>query len=120
MSATATLDRVDVLRAFKEELRGIDLKSDADFQELVRRAQQLLEMSDQEIGNALGVSRPTVNRWINGKNLPYNAMRRPVLGWIQNQVTARIKKLEGFSRYSASSSGFSGARVATLAAKSRE
>ncbi len=36
-------------------------------------------MSEPELADALSVSRPTLNRWINGKNLPHMAIRESVL-----------------------------------------
>ena len=68
------------------------LRVDPEFQRILREAQALLEMSDQEIADALSVSRSTVNRWVNGKNLPYNAMRKPILTWIEEQLSVKIKR----------------------------
>jgi predicted transcriptional regulator len=38
-----------------------------------------LRMSEQEIADLLHVSRPTVSRWIRGKNLPHQALRAPIV-----------------------------------------
>jgi transcriptional regulator with XRE-family HTH domain len=98
--ATAMSTRTDELRAFKKEVGTIDVKVDAEFQRALRTAQELLEMSDQEIGDALSVSHPTVNRWINGTNLPYNAMRKVVLSWIYEKLAAKVRTIEGFRPHS--------------------
>jgi hypothetical protein len=115
--ATATLTRVDELAAFKEELRRVDLKVDSDFQKALQSDQRLLEMSDREIGDALSVSRPSVNRWMNGANLPYNAMRKVVFNWIEKSLTSKMRTIAEISQRSSSSS----APVAPLSyvAKSR-
>jgi hypothetical protein len=114
----ATVSRTETLRAFKDEVRKVDVRVDAEFQRILRTAQELLEKSDREMGDALSVSRPTVNRWINGTNLPYNAMRKAVVSWIEEQIAARVRTIEGFSRsYSMSASSPSALRYA---AKSRE
>ena len=115
----ATMSRADALRGFKDEIRSVDVKVDTEFQRILGRAQELLELSDQEIGDALSVSRPTVNRWINGKNLPYNAMRKPVLSWIDAELATKIKKIEGIGRSYSASSGFV-SRFERVAAKGRE
>ena len=96
-------ERAELLRRFQAEIRGLDLKDDSAFQFVLREAQGLLELSDQEIADALSVSRPTVNRWIHGKNLPYHAMRKPILSWIGEQLTARIKRIESLGRQYAAS-----------------
>src|SRR6266481_7771742 len=96
--AFAISTHADALREFKDEVRSVDIKVDSEFQRILRQAQELLELSDQEIGDELSVSRPTVNRWMNGKNLPYNAMRKPVLSWIDEQLVQKIRKIEIINR----------------------
>ena len=120
----ATKQRAEVLRRLLAEIGNLDSKSDAEFQRVFREAQALLEMSDQEIADALSVSRPSVNRWTNGRNLPHNAMRKYILKWIAGQLDSMVRKLEvaakqfAASSYSASNS-FSEAQAMPLAAKSR-
>jgi len=114
--------RAEVLRRLQAEIGTLNSKDDAEFQRVFREAQALLEMSDQEIADALSVSRPSVNRWTNGRNLPYYAMRKHVLNWVTGQLAAKIKRLEvaarefATSRYSASDS-YSGSQPLPLAAK---
>jgi hypothetical protein len=117
MAYTMT-DRIEALREFRDALQTIDVRSDAEFRRIVKTAQELLEMSDREIGDAVGVSRPSVNRWINGKNLPHYAIRKPVARWAVEQVTARIHKVENFNR-STSSRSSAMAYMASVATKSR-
>jgi len=120
--ATATEQRAKTLQDFQSEARTADLRDDATFQRVFVDGQALLELSDQEIADGLSVSRPTVNRWTNGRNLPHNAMRKPILTWIEQQLAAKIKKLKASARQvsaSYSASGYSVARTAGIAAKSR-
>jgi transcriptional regulator with XRE-family HTH domain len=123
---SATTERAELLKRFQTEARSVDLKVDNEFQRILREAQALLEMSDQEIADAISVSRPTVNRWINGKNLPYYAMRKPIVTWIGEQLAVKVKRLEASARQFAASSSSrqvaasaSGYRSAALVAKGR-
>jgi transcriptional regulator with XRE-family HTH domain len=118
----AIKERSDVLRKFQAEAIAIDLRSDADFQRIFQQAQVLLEMSDQQIADDIGVSRPSINRYANGKNLPYYAMRRNILHWIENELEKKIRKLDVSVRQAAttySASGYGGLQTERLAAKSR-
>ena len=94
----ATSYRVESLKKFQTDTRSANLKVDTEFQRILREAQALLELSDQEIADALSVSRPTVNRWVNGKNLPYYAMRKPIMTWIGEQLSLKIRRLEASVR----------------------
>jgi ribosome-binding protein aMBF1 (putative translation factor) len=100
---SSTIDRAESLRTFRNEISSVDLKQDAEFQRILRQAQELLVLSDQEIADELSVSRPTVNRWVNGKNLPYLAMRKPIATWIDKQLSLKIRKIEALVRPTASS-----------------
>ena len=86
--------RVEVFREFRVRLSSLDLASDAAFQDAFNEAQNLLELSDAEIADKLLVSRPTVNRWVRGRNLPRRALRRSIVNWIEGQLGQRIKTLE--------------------------
>lgn len=86
--------REATLRAFLANLKSLDVAHDKDFQSALANAQRLLELSDGAMADALLVSRPTVNRWVRGRNLPHRALRRPVISWIETQLTQRIKTLD--------------------------
>jgi transcriptional regulator with XRE-family HTH domain len=90
--------RADLLKQFHDNIQRTDLKIDADFQIMLREAQALLELSDKEMADALSVSRPTINRWMRGKNLPYYAMRKPIVTWISEQLAGKVKKLNTAAR----------------------
>jgi transcriptional regulator with XRE-family HTH domain len=86
--------RLDSLQEFKKAVLSADLESSTAFRSLLNQAQALLEMNDQEIGDSLRVSRPTVNRWMRGKSLPHRALRKPIAEWVLQQLTVKIKRLE--------------------------
>ena len=86
--------RLDSLQELRKVVLSADLDSSTAFQSLLNRAQELLEMNDQEIGDSLRVSRPTVNRWMRGKSLPHRALRKPIAGWVLQQLTVKIKRIE--------------------------
>lgn len=94
-------NRAQVLGDFLQYAQQLDLREDNAFQGMLRKGQELLELSDQEMADALLVSRPTVNRWIRGKNLPHQALRKPVNTWIVEQLTQRIKRLKAIGRSAA-------------------
>lgn len=72
------------------------LKSDAasaDFAVSFKESVAFLEMSNEELADELGVSRPTVTRWIQGKNLPHPGMRRPVLKFVIDKLNTKARIL---------------------------
>lgn len=91
-------NQISALKEFLSSTRTADPREDANFQRILRDAQNLLVLSDQQLGDQLSVSRPTINRWVNGRNLPYMAMRKPVFAWIEEKVTAKIRTLESLER----------------------
>jgi ribosome-binding protein aMBF1 (putative translation factor) len=103
--------RARQLKEFQAAIHQIDLTIDDDFQRLIVAARGLFEMSDGELADALSVSRPTINRWVNGKNLPYNALRKAVFGWIDRQLTKKIKLVES----SVSATGMSASSYGNVA-----
>lgn len=86
--------RREILEEFRDRARAVNAADDSDFVAILREAQEHLDLSDADLAIALLVSRPTVNRWINHKSLPHRAMRRPIIGWIENQVAIRLKSHE--------------------------
>src|SRR5260370_39393297 len=95
------------MTAFKElitRLQTADLRNDAEFHAVLVESQKLLELSDLQIADGLLVSRPTVNRWIRGRNLPHVGMRKSILSWFVVESGRRVRILgepaRGFdSRY---------------------
>jgi predicted DNA-binding transcriptional regulator AlpA len=89
--ATATMSRIDELNDLLVRARRIDVRNDAEFRSVLRDAPSVLEMSESQIADALSISRPTFNRWINGRSLPHIAMRTPAITWLAEQLNSRIR-----------------------------
>src|SRR5687768_8926280 len=85
--------RVTDLKDFSNRLEKANLEDDPTFQRILFEAQGLLELTDASIAEALRVSRPTVSRWIRGKNLPHRALRPSVVRWVIDEVEQRIAVL---------------------------
>jgi transcriptional regulator with XRE-family HTH domain len=83
--------RKTTLGSLIADARKADISDDGVFHEVLRACQRILELTDQQIADALHVSRPTVNRWINGKNLPQALMRKPIFNWIASQAARKLK-----------------------------
>lgn len=92
--------RVKSLMEAQRYIQSADLSVDAEFKTIIRLAQELLEITDRQMADFLSVSRPTINRWTNGRNLPYLALRKPVRSWILDQLGSKIKTVEGLRRTS--------------------
>lgn len=52
------------------------VESGADFPSIVKRVRAELDLSQEDLARALGVSFATVNRWENGKTTPFKLARR--------------------------------------------
>jgi DNA-binding transcriptional regulator YiaG len=84
--------RVDELQRFLARINSADLSSESEFRTLMQEVLQLLELSEDELADALYVSRPTVNRWVNGRSSPLPGMRRSVLAWVREQLQRRMRR----------------------------
>jgi len=69
------------------------IANDDLFVELLTKAAEVLELTDGDIADAAGVSRPTVNRWLNRQSDPHPAMRRPLYKWIDKQAAHKLAAL---------------------------
>lgn len=101
---TVATSRAESFKILQERIKLSDLRSDSEFRALLIESQALLELSDQELADAIRVSRPTVNRWIRGRNLPHNALRMPIFSWISNQLAERANLVRLLTQRGASSS----------------
>ena len=97
-------DRLEQLREFRTQVRHTDVRIDSAFQQLIQDARSVLEIPEQEIAEALFVSRPTVNRWINGRNLPYLVVRKHAVDWLDEELSSKIRSLK-HRHFPASSTG---------------
>jgi len=102
MSTTAATKQIvnDGRKAALTDLRDqaniADLSDDGTFQRLLNACQGLFEMSDDEVAEIFMVSRPTINRWSNGKNLPHRRVRKAVFNWISNTALKRVRMIEKY------------------------
>ena len=115
MSIEQRTVRVQSLEGFRAHLRSLDLASDPAFHKAFCEAQSLLELTDAELADKLLVSRPTVNRWVRGRNLPRPALRKPIVDWIDEQIAQRIRIAK---KASSSGGGQSWSSTVAIAAKS--
>jgi hypothetical protein len=76
---------------------SVDVSNAGTFQEVLDRSLNILVMTDQQFGDALLVSRATVNRWRHGDSAPHVAMRQPILKWIRREVSRRLRMMEARS-----------------------
>lgn len=113
---TAVLtERIEQFRELQRRLKLANIEDDKVFQSLIRDAQVLLEMSDSEIANSLSVSRPTLNRWMNGRTSPHLAIKKSAVGWMGDQVASKVRKLEASAKCASQGSsspwGYEGGRM---------
>lgn len=90
--------RIRVLTDFQALLSQESAVGDEQFQHVIGQAVEALEMSDEDLADNIKVSRPTINRWKNGRNLPHPLMRGPIIAWLNQQVAAKLRflsRLEG-------------------------
>ena len=81
---------VSELKKYVESLKSADPRSDEEFKELLNKGMALLRLLDSDISKEFGVSRPTVNRWRNGANVPHPAMQKPLFGYLEKRTSSLI------------------------------
>jgi len=86
--ALAAPNRVSNLQA---TIRTFDVNEASRFSELLRLAKREFGLTDQEIADHFGVSRPTVSRWIEGSSAPHRAFRPVVVRWLDGKARARSR-----------------------------
>ena len=86
--------RITQLKQFAERTKGLNIEDDEQFRRFVVESLETLEMADREFADSLSVSRPCVNRWSNGKNLPRTGTRRATVTSVMQKVDRRIKALQ--------------------------
>lgn len=101
MMNTLSQERKAALTQLRDRSKVADISDDATFQELVNRSRGVLELSDRQFADILMVSRPTINRWSNGKNLPHRSVRKAVFTWICKTAADRLSIVEKYEKYEA-------------------
>jgi hypothetical protein len=87
----------DQMRKFKNDLKSADCRDRNEFYRLFNTGMELLRMLDGDVTSEFSVSRPTVNRWRNGKNAPHPLMRQPIYDWFLNRVSQLLRSRQGYS-----------------------
>lgn len=85
-------ERAERLLTLRTQVRDADLNDDERFRTMICDARELLELPERQMADGLFVSRPTLNRWINGRNLPYASARRHAAKWIDDQLSAKLRR----------------------------
>lgn len=96
LDANPRTARIEALTRFRALLSQENSTGDREFQEIIAQVGLVLEISDQELADKIMVSRPTVNRWKNGRNLPHPLMRGPIIAWLNQQASMKIRLLSRF------------------------
>ena len=89
---TTTEDRRAFVERLKEAIRN---PTNALFADVIGLASN--DLTDEEMSNRFGVSRPTVNRWRNGKATPHPVIKVKVC---QNLLDRNQKLLKSLARVS--------------------
>ena len=93
--------RIQELENFVDYAKALKFGDDPSFKEFIVRSLSILEVNDREFADSLSVSRPTVNRWSNGKNLPHIALRRPIVNSVLRKIAGKIRAIKKASAGSA-------------------
>jgi hypothetical protein len=79
------------LQRLRSDAKGLDVENDEGFSAVLQKTETLFGMSDGDLAEELLVSRPTISRWRNGRNLPHRAMRGPILEWIAKEAVRQLR-----------------------------
>lgn len=69
---------------------GKTIRDDFSFENLIEYLLRPGLLTDRELADKLLVSRPTVNRWARGRNLPQVALRGAIYQWANKFILTRI------------------------------
>ena len=105
MNSESVQDRLERLRTLRAYVRRADVRLNSAFQQLIKEARSVLLIPEYEIAEALFVGRLTLNRWIEGRNLPYLVVRKHAVSWLKEELSSEIRHLKKNTNFAASSSG---------------
>jgi DNA-binding XRE family transcriptional regulator len=108
--------RMKELEQFATSARSLKLEDHGEFKNFIVRSMGILEIGDREFADSLSVSRPTVNRWSNGKNLPHIALRKAIIVSVVVRVERKMRAIGKAASLNASDHAYASYPVA---AKSR-
>lgn len=109
--------RIRELEEFATYAKALKLEDDVEFKNFIVASLGILEIGDREFADSLSVSRPTVNRWSNGRNLPHIALRKPIISSVLARVERKTRAIKKAASMSASN--YSYAVPYPIAAKGR-
>ena len=82
---------------FTAALKDASITDDEVFRAVLSTGGELLRMNDDDLSEFLSVSRPTVNRWKNGKVVPRPMMRRLVFQMLEERATKELRTMKQHS-----------------------
>lgn len=80
------------LEAFARDVDAADLSDREAFSRVLRKGMDLLELLDSDLSERFDASRPSVNRWRNGKTAPHPAVRQLVLRYLRDRTAALLHR----------------------------
>lgn len=95
LAESSSIRAHDSIESLHRDASSYDLLDDDGFSILLKRAQHHFGLSDGDLADEFLVSRPTVNRWINGRNLPHRVMRKPITEWIAAEAARWLRVRSG-------------------------
>lgn len=90
-----TDDRARKLSELQSFLLQANLADDEVFRTVCCRVSSDLELSSSDLSSALGVSRPTVSRWMCGVTAPHPAMREPIRRFALRRLARLVSMAKG-------------------------
>lgn len=87
------MEREQALSQLIVDLKEADRHDDAVFRSLLARATIELRLLDKDLARELDASRPTVNRWKNGKSSPHPLLRRHIYSRLSKRAAAVLKQI---------------------------
>lgn len=70
------------------------MDNDLLFQEILKKSETILMLTDSNLAAEMKMSRSTVNRWRSGATTPYPLMRRGIYTWLKKRAVLIIKKID--------------------------
>lgn len=79
-----------------EALMNADQNDEEAFTYLLNASIEYCGLTDKELGEQLGISRPSVQYWKDGFNKPARSMRQPVYDYLAEKVNEVIQAANCF------------------------
>ncbi len=83
------------LVAYKKRIDAVPSEVTPDvFSEVFAEGVEVHSLTDQEVAERFSASRPTANRWRNGKSAPAPGYRKLIVGDLKTLTNKRIREVE--------------------------